>query len=297
MKKIILSLSLVLISLIPVLVHAQNGLRDRIAELASPAKGIVGVSVLGLEDRDTLNFHGNGRLVMMSVIKLPIAMAVLHLVDSGVMTLDETIKVKRKEYFDTQQSDLYTKYPDGGEITIRELLSFMISNSDNNACDILIKKLGGPEQVNYYLLKIAKIRGINIGATEEEMSKTWESQFTNWCKPVDMVKLLDLFYTGKLLLPDSRDFLYHIMAETVTGPQRIKGLLPAGTFVAHKTGSSGTQAGITPGTNDVGIITLPNGKHIAIAVFVCNSAADPATRDAVIAKIAKAVYDDEVSKG
>ena len=67
------------------------------------------------------------------------------------------------------------------------------------------------------------------------------------------------------------------MTETTTGPKRIKGLLPADAVVAHKTGTSPTNSeGLSPATNDVGIITLPNGKHIAIAIFVCNSTADEA---------------------
>ena len=81
------------------------------------------------------------------------------------------------------------------------------------------------------------------------------------------------------------------MIESTPGPKRLKGLLPAGTIVAHKTGTSGTEKEITAATNDIGIITLPDGRHVAIAVFVSDSPADVATREAVIAKIAKAVFD------
>jgi len=217
----------------------------------------------------------------------------LHLVDSGVLKLDETIHVKKKDLPQTSVSPLRDKYPKGGDVTLRELLTDMITFSDNDACDILLKKLGGPDQVTDYLHSI-KVRGINIEASERDMATAWEVQFTDWCKPVDMVKLLDIFYTGKALMPSSRDFLYKLMAESNTGPNRIRGLLPEGTEVAHKTGSSGTNSiGLTPATNDVGIITLPNGKHIAIAIFVCNSTADEATRESVIAKIAKVVYEHD----
>src|SRR5207253_8196592 len=81
------------------------------------------------------------------------------------------------------------------------------------------------------------------------------------------------------------------MTEATPGPNRLKGLLPAGTIVAHKTGTSGTENGVTAATNDIGIITLPNGRHFAIAVFVSDSPVDEATREGVIAKIAKAVWD------
>lgn len=271
-------------------------LRPQIAEIAKSAKGIVGVSVLGLEDRDTINYNSNARLVMESVMKLPIAMAVLHLVDSGVLTLDQTIHIKKKELYKTY-SPLRDKYPDGDvNVSISDLLGYMVSQSDNDACDILLKKLGGAEQVEAYLHMI-KVRGINVEASEEEMAKKWEAQYTNWCKPKSIIQLLDTLYTGNVLKPTSRDYLIKLMTEATTGPNRIKGLLPAGTIVAHKTGTSGVNnAGLALGTNDVGVITLPNGKHVAVAIFITNSTADEITRDLAIAKIAKAIYDNQLLK-
>lgn len=82
------------------------------------------------------------------------------------------------------------------------------------------------------------------------------------------------------------------MTETPTGLNRIKGLLPAGTVVAHTTGTSRTVDGVTAATNDVGLVTLPNGQHLAIAVFVSDSMADDATREEVIAKVARATWDE-----
>ena len=82
------------------------------------------------------------------------------------------------------------------------------------------------------------------------------------------------------------------MASSATGLGRIKGLLPSGTLVPHKSGSSGTNdKGIADATNDVGIITLPDGRHIALAVFVSDSDAPEDERDMVIATIARAIWD------
>jgi len=235
-------------------------------------------------------------LVMESVMKFPIAMAVLHLVDSGVLTLNQTIHIKKKDLPKTY-SPLRDKYPNGDvDVSINDLLGYMVSQSDNDACDILLEKLGGADQVEYYLHMI-KVRGINIEASEEDMAKTPTAQYTDWCRPKAIVHILDTLYTGSVLKPASRDYLNKLMVEATTGPNRIKGLLPAGTVVAHKTGTSGTNdAGLALGTNDAGVITLPNGKHVAIAIFITNSTADEATRDLVIAKIAKAVYDNQLLK-
>ena len=302
MYKFVKSSFVFLLVLLAGAASAQSTLREQITELAKPAKGIVGVSVLGLEDRDTVNYNGSTRMVMQSVIKFPIAMSVLHLVDSGVFKLDQIVKVKKKDLPATSVSPLREKYPKGGDVPLSELITDMVSYSDNDACDIILGMLtglnysgpddqSGPAQVTEYLHSI-KVKGISLEAGEQDMAKAWPVQYTDWCKPIDMVKLLDVFYSGRSLKPDTKDFLYKIMTETTTGPNRIPALLPKGTIIAHKTGSSGTnEAGLTPATNDVGIITLPNGKHIAIAIFVCNSSADEATREMVIAKIAKAVYD------
>jgi len=297
MNKFVKAIGLIAVFILPFCAQAQQStLRAQIIELSKPAKGIVGVSVLGLEDRDTVNVHSTAKLVMHSVIKLPIAMAVLHLVDSGLFTLDKTIKIKKKD-LDTLYSPLRDKFPDGGDFTLRELLSYMVSQSDNDAADAVLNFLGGTDQVDYYLHQIAKINGMDVNASEIDMAKDWGAQYTNWAKTVDMVKLLDKIYNGNLFSPASKDFLIKIMQQTTTGPNRIKGLLPAGTVVAHKTGTSPTNAaGLSPATNDAGVITLPNGKHVAIAVFVCNSTADEATREKVIANISKAVYDYEVGK-
>jgi beta-lactamase class A len=292
MKKFTLSVSLTLIFLVPVYVMAQqSALRQQIKDIIKPAKGIVGVSLLDLESRDTLSVNGDARLVMHSVMKFPIALTVLHWVDSGKLTLNQMIHIKKKDLPKTY-SPLRDKYPKGNvDVSVSDLLSYMVSLSDNDACDILLKVIDGPKTVQDYMLRLG-IRGIAVRATEADMASSWELQYTNWCKPKEATLLLDKFYKGEILAKPTTDFLYKILTETTTGPHRIKGSLPAGTVVAHKTGTSPTNAeGLSPATNDVGIITLPNGKHLAISVFVCNSTDDETTRDAVIAKIAKAAFD------
>lgn len=293
MKKIALSVGLLITFLIPCGVMAQQDslLRQQIAQIAKPVKGIVGVSILNIENRDTLSYNGNARLVLHSVMKFPIALTVLHLVDTGKLSLDQMIHIKKRDLPKTY-SPLRDKYPNGGvDVSIRDLLGYMVSLSDNDACDILLKVINGPQTVQDYMLRL-KIRGIAIRASELDMASSWELQYTNWCKPLEMTALLDLFYSGKILSATNTAFLMKLMTDASTGPKRIKGLLPGGTVVAHKTGTSPTNnEGLSPATNDVGIITLPNGKHLAISVFVCNSTDDEATREGVIAKIAKAAYD------
>ncbi|TDO22465.1 class A beta-lactamase, subclass A2 [Pedobacter duraquae] len=266
-------------------------LRNEIASIALSAKGRVGVAMEVLEDRDTLSYHGGSRVVMQSVFKFPIAIAVLHQVDLGKLKLDQMLHII-KEDLPKNYSPLRDKYPEGNiDLPVSELLSYMVSLSDNDACDILLNKIQLKSEVERFIHNVG-IKDIEIRATEAEMMANWDAQYTDWTTPDAMLKLLRISYTDTILRPSTKSFLWEIMEATSTAPKRMKGLLPPGVIVAHKTGTSSTNSkGLSPATNDVGVITLPNGKHLAIAVFVTDSYADPVTRDLVIAKITKAAYD------
>ncbi len=178
---------------------------------------------------------------MQSVYKFPLAMAVLDQVDKGKLSLDQKIFVAKKDLLPETWSPLREKYPAGEvEIPLAEILVYTIAQSDNNGCDILFRLLGGTANVQKYVRSLG-IKEIAIAATEEEMSKNRDVQFTNWCKPKAMLKLLEIMNRGDKLSKSSSDFLWKTMLETSTGPNRIKGFLPKETRVAHKTGTSGTD--------------------------------------------------------
>jgi beta-lactamase class A len=149
--------------------------------------------------------------------------------------------------------------------------------------------VGGPQKVESFIKDLG-VKDVSIANTEEEMHKGWDVQFKNWTTPDAMTQLLHLFYNKKILLPPTHELLKDIMQKTTTGPKRIKGLLPAGTVVAHKTGMGGNDEIITA-INDVGIVTLPNGDHIAIAFFISNTKESVGKLEGVMAKISKLVFD------
>jgi len=284
---------LALVCFLPANTFSQrDSLRTKIEHILPLAKGKVGVAIIGLENYDTLTFDGNGRFPMQSVYKFPLALAVLDQVDKGRFTLDQKIHITKTDLLPRTWSPLREKYPEGNtDITVRELLTYTVSESDNNGCDILFRLLGGPGVVDRYIHHLG-IANIAIVATEEEMHKDWQVQYRNWCSPAAMGQMLRMFYRQEILSRTSTDFLWQTMVKTGTGPRRIKGLLPTGAIVAHKTGSSGTnEDGITAATNDVGVVTLPNDKYVAIVVFVSDSMAEEKVCEDVIAEIAKMVWD------
>lgn len=279
--------------LVSVSIFAQRkSPKAEIDEIIRSSNGTVGAAMMDLSTRKSFVFNKNAKLPMQSVFKFPLAMAVLAEVDKGKFSLDQKITVTKKDLLPKTWSPMREKYPEGNvELPLAEILAYTVSQSDNNGCDILFRLLGGTANVHKYVQNLG-VKDISIQATEEEMSKAWEVQFTNWSKPEAMLKLLEIFNRADKLSKSSSDFLWKIMTETTTGPNRIKGLLPAGTSVAHKTGTSGTNAQKVIGAiNDAGIITLPNGKKIAIVVFVSNSTDSIEDSEKIIARISKAAWD------
>src|SRR5438132_10162508 len=118
-----------------------------------------------------------------------------------------------------------------------------------------------------------KINRMIVANTEKEIGQDWQTQYRNWASPEAAVALLRALQERRGLSESSQTLLLRFMIESTPGPNRLKGLLPAGTVVAHKTGTSGTQNGVTAATNDIGLVALPNGRHLAIAVFVSDSPA------------------------
>ena len=269
-------------------------LEKEFAEIAKDAKGKVGVAAVVIETGQSASLNADQHFPMQSVYKLPISMAVIDKAKDKI-DLDKKVKVEKSDYLrQGQHSPIRDKYPNGAELTVRELIEYAIKESDGTASDVLIRVAGGAEAIQTYVADLG-ITEMKIKNTEKEMDENWNVQYDNWASPEAALALLKALWGQKGTCPKGADckelILLRYMYDSTPGKNRLKGLLPEGTPVAHKTGTSGTQDGITAATNDIGIITLPNDNHLAIAVFVGDSSADEKVREAVIARIAKAAWD------
>ena len=269
--------------------NEHKELQNEIMKIASAAKGRVGVAAVVLETAESVFVNSRERFPMQSVYKLPIGMAVMRQVDDRRIGLEQRVRVQKSDFVSAgQHSPIRDRNPAGVELSVRELLRFMVSQSDGTACDVLLALIG-VEAVGRYLKEV-EVDEIVVANTEKEIGQDWQTQYRNWATPEGAVSMLKALHERRGLSADSKTLLLKLMVESPTGAKRLKGLLPSGTTVAHKTGTSGTLKGITAATNDIGLITLPNGQHLAIAVFVADSPANTETREEVIAKIAHAIY-------
>jgi beta-lactamase class A len=269
---------------------AGQDLQKDLERIASHTGGRVGVSAVLIESGEHIALHGDQPFFMASVVKFPVALRVLDLVDDDKLRLDQRISVNASDRA-PGVSTLDGRFKPGAPFTVRELLEFMILNSDNTACDVLLRMCGGPPAVQSRLEAMG-IHGIRVDRTEKEMAAVYRESRVQFLKdlrdtstPDAMAALLARFEHGEALKPATTAFLRDLMERATTAPNRLKGLLPPGTVVAHKTGTWREAA-----TNDAGIITLPGGAgHVAIAVLTNRTKAG-VDAERTIAEIALALY-------
>lgn len=283
----------ILLFLISTFTFAQKAeMRKEISKITEGKKATVAVSVLGIDfPLKYNNENAEKKLPMQSVFKYHIALAVLNLVDQGKLSLDQKIFIKKSDLLENTWSPLREKHPEGNfEISLGETMKWMVSESDNNCTDIILKLIGGTKTVQDFM-DSKGVKDFQIKYNEDEMHKILDRQYENFTTTNSLSILLRNFSKGNILSNFSTSFLYKIMVETSTGKNRLIAGLPKGTIIAHRTGTSFTENGLTAATNDAGIVTLPNGKQYAVCVFVSNSKEDEKTNEKIISNISKVVFD------
>lgn len=270
---------------------ADAELERQFAEIAKEVEGKVGVAAVVLETGENASLNGDQRFAMQSVYKVPISMAVMKQIDAGKLRSDQEVEIKKEDFVAAgQRSPLRDNFPNGTKLPLWHLIEYAISQSDGTASDVLLRLAGGPAEVQKYVNEIG-ITDMAVKNTEKELGTDVKIQYDNYSTPNAAVKLLAELKSGVSLDRERTKLIRDFMNESPTGPNRLRGMLPEAAYVAHKTGTSGTRNGVTAATNDIGIINLPNGRFLLIAVFVGDSPADEKARDAVIAKMAKAAWD------
>ncbi|MES2033790.1 MAG: class A beta-lactamase [Pseudomonadota bacterium] len=285
-----------------------------IAERAQP--GVLEVAVQNLEGGEMWAWNGQKAFPLQSVFKLALGAAVLAEVDAGRLSLDEVLTLGEKD-ISPAYSPVADAWPQVTTYSVRDLLARTVSESDNTAADVLMKRIGGPGVVNAWL-RGKGIKEFRVDRYERELQpdvqgmgsfriawKGWpawkaardtvpeqtrrHAQLVYLSDPRDTataagaLNFLRQLSMGDLLKPASTKLLLQLMTDSTPGQAKLKAGLPEGATIAHKTGGAATDVGMTPATNDIGIVTLKDGRRYAVVVFLAASPQDDAARDKTIA--------------
>ncbi|NMG19829.1 class A beta-lactamase [Brasilonema bromeliae] len=311
----------------PELAIAQSNttlFQERLKNLdISAAQGRVGIGVLDLNNGQSWFLNGKQRFPMQSVYKLPSAIAILKQLDEGKISFKQLVTIMRRDLAPGSSPIIKEFKGDRVQLPLRNVLERSVGMSDNTAADALVRVLGGPKQVNAILNKL-QIRNVRVDRLEQQLQpdcvglKNFQPELADeqkWAEavqnipdrvkkaalekylrderdtatPEGMVDLLARLNSNKLLSQNSTTLLLKMMTDSPTGQKRLKAGLPNNWSIAHKTGTGPDVLGIGTATNDVGIASSPDGKRVAIAVFIAGSKAPLEVREKVMSEIASAV--------
>ncbi|MCW1402014.1 class A beta-lactamase-related serine hydrolase [Novosphingobium sp. MW5] len=282
------------VSLVPVISSPtpsySSPFEASIAALAEGSQGRIGVAALDLETGRSVSILGDQAFPMASTSKIAIVATFLSGVDEGRYRLYDQypliVPVPSKKFSSTQ-----APVRQGTMMSAQSLIEAAITRSDNQATDALLAAVGGPSVVTRWVQSRTGITDFRIDRTiatlvrdDGAVNPATAIDKRDSVSPMGMVRLLTGLYRGDWLSPSSTQVLLGAMGRTVTGKHRIRGLLPEGTQVAHKTGTLFNTA------SDVGFIKTPDGRDLAVAIYVTGQGSKPA-RDARIAAIARSLYD------
>jgi beta-lactamase class A len=273
----------------------ETKLEQQLTAICNRAQGSVGVAVIHVESGRAVSVNGNAALPLYSVFKLPLAVTVLKEVEANRLKIDQLVHVTPDEIVPgtPENTALWLKPVDR---TVAQLIEFSISRSDNTSTDKLLQLIGGPAQVTEQMRSLG-FNSLNIHSSVKDYVKS--RQNVNTGSAEDLANLLAQLHHGKILQPAQSELLIGDMRGAVTGLRRLRGDLPAGTVVADKTGSGerDAQTQTVKATNDVGLITLPNGRGtLAMAVLLTDSKLADVEQEKLIAELARAAYDAYTKK-
>jgi beta-lactamase class A len=240
-----------------------------------------------IESGRRLSVHGGETFQMASVFKVPVAIAVLGAVEKGTLRLEQEVEIKKSDR--RKVGPLYDEWRPGMQVTVAGMVDVMLVHSDNTAADKLVALLGGPRAVERDLASrgVAGVRFSldekGMGAAMKKDLAAFEKGAQNGASPDAIAALLGRLLRGELLSGASTDRISDAMRRCRTGDRRLRAGFPKGTDVRDKTGTVGSCS------NDAGIARLPDGTHLALAVFT-RGGRGAAARDETIARIARAAW-------
>lgn len=262
---------------------------QRIAELADPAQGRIGVAAVDLATGEEIMVMGDQLFPMASTSKIAVAATYLEMVEKGKYSLTSEFPLLlpvRSARFSSPRAPVR----EGQYMPAIDLIEIMITRSSNPATDALLAAVGGPTAVNDWVRR----QGIDefsinrdiatLVRDDGEFDPARHIDKRDAATPRAMAQLLAGLYRGDFLSDESRRVLLGAMSRTVTGKRRIVAHIPDEARVSHKTGSLNNTS------SDIGIIECPDGRTIAVAIYVTGQGSRLA-REERIAAIARALYD------
>ncbi|MBU2340086.1 MAG: class A beta-lactamase-related serine hydrolase [Alphaproteobacteria bacterium] len=306
----------------------EAALENELAALVAGFDGEAGLAVQDIATGRILHARGDELYPQQSVSKFWVALAALDEADEGRFDLAEPVTLRAEDLTLFHQPIREIVRSRGRfDTDYGDLLDRALTRSDNTANDRILRRIGGPETVQDFI-DDAELAGIRFGTDERTKQSgiaglQWDQAYSmgrgfydardalpdalrrarfeayladpvDGASPIGIAHALGQLARGSLLSSVSTELLLATLEQTRSGPRRLKGGVPPGWTIAHKTGTGQEFGGEQSGYNDIGIVTSPAGREYAVVAMIRRTGAPVPARMAMMQELVRAVvrYDE-----
>lgn len=264
-------------------VHAAGtpDLARQFAEIERKSGGRLGVAVLDTATGRRAGHRADERFALCSTFKFLAAALVLARVDRGQERLDRRVLYSRDDL--VTYSPATEKHAGEEGMTMAQLCEAAVTLSDNTAGNLMLASFGGPAGLTAFMRSLGDAH-TRLDRVETALNEARPGDPRDTTTPAAMLGSMQKILLGDALSLSSRAQLLQWLDDNKTGGQRIRAGLPADWKVGDKTGTGENGA-----TNDVAILRPPGRAPVLLAVYLTETKAPMADRNAAHAAVAAAV--------
>ncbi|WP_374777684.1 class A beta-lactamase [Streptomyces sp. NBC_01310] len=266
--------------------HGEGRVVARLRELERAHGVRLGVYARDTATGRTVLHRADELFPMCSVFKTVAVAAVLRDLDHDGTRLAQRIHYTQRDVTDAGGGEI-TKLPENiaGGLTVAELCSAAIAQSDNAAANLLLRELGGPTAITRFCRSLGD-RTTRLDRWEPALNSAEPGRVTDTTSPRAIGRTYARLVLGDALDPRHRELLTGWMLANTTSGKRFRAGLPADWALADKTG-----AGSYGTNNNVGIAWPPGRPPVVLSVLTTRPEATAPRDDALIATTAKLLAD------
>ena len=254
---------------------------DALVALERSSGARVGVYAVDTGSGEVVTYRADERFGYASTLKALAAGELLR--GQPVVALDEELPLAPEDVVDAGYAPV-TGARVGERLSVRELGAAAVSESDNGALNVLLRRLGGPEALQAALVAAGDTTTL-VDADEPDLNRFAPGDPARTSTPRALGEGLRRYALGDALTPEVRDVYTGWLTGSTTGDATIRAGAPAGWVVGGKTGSAGRYGS----RNDVAVVWPPDRDPVVLAVLTDRPEVDAEPDDAVLADVAAVV--------
>ncbi len=268
--------------------HTPNkaiSIQNQLSVLAQEYGGRLGVFAVNTANGNTVAYHATQRFPVCSTSKAMTVGAILKYSMEDPLLLNKAIHYSKADITKSGYAPITKAHIKTG-MTVKDLCRAAVSYSDNNAANLLMAKLGGPNGVTKFARSIGD-KKFYLVHWEPQLNTAIPGDKRDTSTPKAMTHSLQKLALGHVLAPKQRKMLVAWLINDTTGHARIRAGVPKNWIVVDKTGTGGYGT-----TNDIAVIYPPHCKPIVLSVYYTQDTKDAKPNQVIIAKATRDVIED-----